>query len=125
MSVKAVFEKIRIALDAVGIPYFVTGSFASSAHGVPRSTNDIDIVIAPSREQLERLIQQFPKSEFATETEDALDAFAHHSLFNIVDYSTMWKIDFILQQAMPFDTSRFKRRGNSRDRRSTPLYRKR
>lgn len=110
MSVKVVFEKIRAALEAVDIPYFVTGSFASSAHGVPRSTNDIDIVIAPSRAQLEELIKRFPKSEFAAETEDALDAFAHQSLFNIVDYSTMWKIDFIIKQPTPFDISRFERR---------------
>jgi len=31
LSVTPVFEKLRAALDAVGIPYFVTGSFASSA----------------------------------------------------------------------------------------------
>jgi hypothetical protein len=110
LSVKAVFEKVRAALDAVGIPYFVTGSFASSAHGVPRSTNDIDIVIAPSRVQLEELLKQFPRADFAAEVEDALDAFAHQSLFHIVDYSTMWKVDFIIKQPTPFDAARFSRR---------------
>jgi hypothetical protein len=110
VTVKVVFEKLRAALETVGIPYFVTGSFASSAHGVPRSTNDIDIVIAPTRAQLEQLLQQFSESEFAAETEDALDAFAHNSLFNIVDYATMWKVDFIIKQPTPFDASRFSRR---------------
>jgi hypothetical protein len=56
LSVRVVFEKLKAALEAVDIPYFVTGSFASSAHGVPRSTNDIDIVIAPSRGQLVKLV---------------------------------------------------------------------
>ena len=111
LSVRVVFEKLKAALEAAEIPYFVTGSFASSAHGIPRSTNDIDIVIAPSRAQLEELLKQFPKSEFAAELEDAIDAFVHHSLFNIVDYSTMWKVDFIIKQPTPFDAARFSRRG--------------
>ena len=111
LSVKVVFEKLRAALEATRVPYFVTGSFASSAHGLPRSTNDIDIVIAPSRVQLEELMKQFPKSEFAAEVEDALDALVHKSLFNIVEYSTMWKIDFIIKQPTPFDASRFSRCG--------------
>jgi len=111
VSVQIVFEKLRSALEAVDIPYFVTGSFASSAHGIPRSTNDIDIVIAPSREQLRLLLQHLSDSEFATDLEDVFDAFERQSLFNIVDYSTLWKIDFIFKQHTPFDASRFNRRG--------------
>ena len=111
MSVRVVFEKLRTALETVGIPYFVTGSFASSAHGVPRSTNDIDIVIAPSPQQLEQLMRLFPESEFAADKEDALDALRRKSLFNVVDYATMWKVDFIMKQPTPFDASRFARRG--------------
>jgi len=111
LSVSAVFEKLRAALDAAGIPYFVTGSFASSAHGIPRSTNDIDIVIAPSPQQLDSLLKQFPETDFATNRDDAFDALRQRSLFNVVDYATMWKIDFIIRQPTPFDTSRFSRRG--------------
>lgn len=111
MSVTIVFEKVRAALEAAGIPYFVTGSFASSAHGIPRSTNDIDIVIAPSPRQLENLLQQFPGTDFATDREDAFDALSRRSLFNVVDYATMWKIDFIIRQPTSFDSSRFSRRG--------------
>ena len=33
------------------------------------------------------------------------------SLFNVVDYATMWKVDFIIKQPTPFDASRFSRRG--------------
>lgn len=110
MTVKTVFENLRAALELAGIPYFVTGSFASSAHGIPRSTNDIDIVIAPSSEQLRILISQFPESDFAADAEDAFDALRRRSQFNIIDYATMWKVDFILRQPTPFDASRFARR---------------
>jgi len=110
LSVKDVFEKLRAALDAAGIPYFVTGSFASSAHGVPRATNDIDIVISPTREQLNALIAQFSPSDFATNQEEIDDAFQRRASFNIIDQVTFWKVDFILRQYTPFDASRFKRR---------------
>ena len=111
MTVKLVFEKLRAALEAVGIPYFVTGSFASSAHGIPRSTNDIDIVISPTRQELERLLQQLRDLEFTTDLEDPFDALDRKSLFNIVDDATLWKIDFIFERPIPFDESRFSRRG--------------
>ncbi|HKO59346.1 MAG TPA: hypothetical protein VJ276_25995 [Thermoanaerobaculia bacterium] len=71
MTVKLVFEKLRAALDAADIPYFVTGSFASSAHGVPRSTNDIDVVIAPTANQLKQLLEQLRDAEFATDLRPA------------------------------------------------------
>jgi hypothetical protein len=37
---------IRVArvLDALGVEYLVGGSLASSLHGVPRATQDVDIV---------------------------------------------------------------------------------
>lgn len=57
MSVSAVLENLRTALDSVGIPYMVTGSLVSSVHGVPRATQDIDVVIEPTREQLSALME--------------------------------------------------------------------
>ena len=40
-------------LEEAGIPFMVTGSFGSSFHGEPRATNDIDLVIDPTLEQLD------------------------------------------------------------------------
>ena len=37
MSLREVFQNLRDALEAAGVPYMVTGSFASSVHGVPRA----------------------------------------------------------------------------------------
>jgi hypothetical protein len=35
-------------LAAAGVPYMVVGSFASSFHGVPRGSQDLDLVIDPN-----------------------------------------------------------------------------
>jgi hypothetical protein len=92
------------------VPYFVTGSFVSSTHGVPRSTNDIDILIAPTREQLGKLLDLLPDPEYYSDREDAFDALERRSQFNVIDNRTLWKVDFIVSSDSAFDHARFARR---------------
>jgi hypothetical protein len=110
VSVEAVFRTVLAALQAVGIPYMVTGSFASSIHGEPRASQDIDIVIAPTREQLVDLVRRFPDDRYYADEEDALDSFAHGDMFNIIDYGSGWKVDFIFLKQRPFSQAEFARR---------------
>src|SRR5206468_12810106 len=85
VSVRDVLENVRVALEAADVPYMVTGSFASSVHGVPRATQDIDMIIAPTREQLLALTSQFAEPNYDANAEDALDAFRRRSLFSVID----------------------------------------
>jgi hypothetical protein len=110
MSVSHLFEKLRAALDAAGVSYFVTGSFASSTHGVPRSTNDIDIVIAPTPDQLSALMNRLSDPEYYADRDDAFDALERRSQFNVLDNATLWKVDFIVSKDSAFDRARFERR---------------
>jgi len=88
----------------------VTGSYASSVHGTPRASQDIDIVIAPSRFQLLALIQLLPDTEYYVSEEAALDALARRSQFNVVDFATGWKVDFIVAKDRDFSRAEFDRR---------------
>jgi hypothetical protein len=110
MNVEKVLEVLQKALDAAGVPYMVTGSFASSAHGEPRASKDIDVVIAPTREQLVELIRHFPNDQYYALEDDALEAFAHQSMFNIVDFAHGWRVDLIVKKARPFSDEEFSRR---------------
>jgi hypothetical protein len=38
-------------LDSSGVPFMIAGSFASTAHGMPRTTQDLDVVIDPPSPQ--------------------------------------------------------------------------
>jgi hypothetical protein len=48
-------------LEAIGIPYMVVGSFASTAYGEPRSTRDLDLVIDPSPEHIRASRSRCPR----------------------------------------------------------------
>lgn len=111
MVVEDLFRKVREALELAGIPYMVTGSFVSAVHGVPRATHDIDVVIAPTAQQLDTLVTHFAESDYYAEVEDALEALKHHTQFNVIDERGLWKIDFIIRMDRPFSVAEFARRG--------------
>lgn len=115
------FRQVVAALEAAGIPYMLTGSFASSYHGVPRATQDIDFVVAPTRDQVALLLSQLPRTEYYVDEAAAFDALAHESQFNAIDLSTGWKIDFICRRSRPFSRTEFERRTRV-DLDGFPLY---
>lgn len=110
MSTHDLFDRIVRALSQAGIPYMFTGSFASSFHGTPRASNDFDLVMAPTAEQLRVLKTNLPESEYYLDLEDALDALKRRRQFNVIDLASGWKIDFIIRKTRPFSLSEFDRR---------------
>ena len=110
MSASDILTRLRTALESAGVAYMITGSFASSAHGTPRATQDVDVVIAPTREQLLALLQQFPESEYYSSEQDALQALHYRSQFNVIDQHSIWKIDFIVRKERAFSQEEFRRR---------------
>lgn len=110
MTAPDVFQRVVHALDAAGIPYMLTGSFASAYHAVPRATHGIDLVIAPTREQLAALARAFPPPAYYCDAAAALEAFERESLFNVIDLATGWKIDFIMRKSREYSRTEFARR---------------
>ena len=92
------------------VPYMVTGSLASSVHGEPRSTNDLDVVIAPTRDQLFSLVQLFKRVGFYVRWEEAEAALRKRDMFNVTDLKNAWKADLIVRKARDFSVSEFERR---------------
>lgn len=50
-------QRIFAALDAHDVEYVVVGGLAVQVHGHVRMTNDVDLIPAPSRENMRRLAQ--------------------------------------------------------------------
>lgn len=107
MTTEDIFRRILKALGGAGVPYMLTGSFAASYHGVPRATQDIDIVIAPTASQLRQLIRLLPDTEYYISEEAALEALAREGQFNVIDFETGWKIDLIIRKSRPFSQTEF------------------
>ena len=80
-------------LGRIGIPYAVTGSWASTTYGLPRTTHDLDLVVSITVEQAGELAAAFPPPMYA----DAVwlkTAAAERAGFNVIDPASGLKIDF-------------------------------
>ncbi len=88
----------------------LTGSFASAHYGAPRSTLDIDFVIAANPAQLRTFVQSLPSGEYYSDLDAALEAHRRQSLFNVIDLATGWKIDLIIRKSRAFSQEEFSRR---------------
>lgn len=87
----------------------VTGSLASSYHGEPRATLDVDIVIDPDWDGLSRLVDELLAGDFYVDRGVATTALADRMQFNAID-SDASKIDFIVRKQRPFSIEEFGRR---------------
>jgi hypothetical protein len=110
MSQQALLIRLAQALARIGVPYMVTGSMASSLHGEPRSTHDIDIVVELKRSDIPRLLAEFPEPDYYAAEHAIREAVADRTNFNIIDTNTGDKIDFWILKDSPFDRERFARR---------------
>lgn len=110
MSQQELLKKVVQVLEDAGIEYMVTGSVASSLQGEPRSTHDIDIVIAIQKSVMKPLIEAFPPPDFYLDDNSILNAIDTQSMFNLIDVKEGDKVDFWCLTPEPFDQSRFSRR---------------
>ena len=110
MSVGDLLRRLVEKLDAAGVPHMVAGSFASTYHGVPRSTQDVDVVIDPNPSGLTALLSSLPENDYYVDADTARDALKRRSQFNLIDMATGWKVDLIVRKAREFSIEEFRRR---------------
>lgn len=110
MTAGDLFQRLIPILDGAGVEYMVTGSLASSVHGTPRSTQDIDLVIDADRAGVLSLVQGLADDQYYVSEESALRALSQGGQFNVIDYQTGWKIDFIFRKQRDFSSGEFARR---------------
>ena len=110
MTLSELIARITDRLEAAGIPYMVVGSIASSFHGEPRATADLDVVIDPTPEALARFLGDLPPDEYYVDEPAAREALADRSQFNLVEQSSGWKADLLIRRDRPFSTNEFQRR---------------
>jgi hypothetical protein len=96
-------------LERLQIPYLVTGSMATIAYGEPRFTNDIDVVVALSLDQVDAFCAAFPETEYYCSREAVVLAIKQRFQFNIIHFESGLKIDVIIPDDSEFNRSRLAR----------------
>lgn len=97
-------------LDRTEIPHMITGSFASTYHGISRTTLDVDVVIDPSPDNFSRFLGLLAGNGFYVSEANAKSALQTRSQFNVVHIETIWKIDLIIRKNRSFSETEFARR---------------
>lgn len=104
----ATVAAVAKALELAGARYFVGGSLASSLQGIPRSTQDVDLVadLAPTR------VGEFVRAlgaGFYADADRILDGIARRASFNVIDLRNGFKADVYLAAEDAFGRSQFER----------------
>jgi hypothetical protein len=96
----AVTLQVSAVLDRLGIRYLVGGSLASSVHGIPRSTQDLDLLVELPGSLVEPLVASL-SGDFYVDRDMIFDAIQRHASFNIVHLATMFKVDLFVSDRSP------------------------
>ena len=92
----AVALRVTDAPDKLWLRYHVGGSYASSIHGVPRQTQDIDLVVELSDVAVGPLTADL-SSDFYVDEDAARAAVRSKGSFNLIHYESGIKVDFFVR----------------------------
>jgi hypothetical protein len=73
------------ALERAGVRCMITGSLASTYHGRPRTTQNIDVVIEAEAAGLMAFVEYVRGVGYYVDPQSAEEALSNHSIFNIID----------------------------------------
>ena len=103
------FKKIISFLNENNIPYMLSGSVAMSVYVLPRATRDFDFIIHLSLSDVEKFITSF-KDGYYCDEDAVVDAIKNKSIFNIIDFASGFKADFVILKDEFFRKTEFDRR---------------
>ena len=97
-------------LNVSGVQYMLTGSMASNAWGIPRTTHDLDFVIQLPSSQIPALVKAFAHPDYFLDETSVRGAYQPPHQFNVIHVPSALKADFWLLRSVPFEREMFSRR---------------
>ena len=104
-----VLLRVLVALESVDAPYLGGGSFASSAHGVYRTTADVDLLVELRTDKVAALVAKL-EDEFYADGEMMQDSLRTGNSFNLIHFATGLKVDVFPAAGTPFERQQLSRR---------------
>lgn len=117
----AVAERMARIFDALGVRHTIGGSIAASFAGEPRSTIDIDFVVALDHVDVDPLIAKLG-DEFYSDASAMHRAIDLLGTANLIHQATQIKIDLFIAGGTPLDEQQLSRRMRIEVRPGTVLY---
>lgn len=108
ISAAEAFAPLQAALRHAGVRFAVGGSWASTAFGEPRFTNDIDILADFTNDNLPAFLAALPGTFFA-DLEEASQAIVGGRPFNVICVPIAFKFDFFPARAFPLGMEELER----------------
>ena len=103
-----VVARLVASLDELAIPYVVGGSLASSVYGIPRATQDVDLVADLELDQVDAFTASLV-ADFYVDAGMIIDAIKRRASFNVVHLATMYKADIFVKQGDSWSRGQFTR----------------
>jgi hypothetical protein len=97
-------------LNRTGAAYMLTGSMASNAWGIPRTTHDLDFVLQLPPSQIPTLVAAFASPDYFLDEAAVRAAYQPPNQFNLIHVPSALKADFWLLRLVPFEREMFSRR---------------
>jgi len=104
----SVADRIARVFENLGIPYAIGGSLASSLHGFPRSTMDIDLVADLRIKDLDGFVAAI-EPDFYVDRDRVRQSIEREESFNIIELSIALKVDIFVRRTSPLTVSELKR----------------
>ena len=101
-------QKIVHVLDSEGVDYMIVGGFAVNFYNRVRLTVDIDLVLQIYPAHVEKISQHFP--DWLPFLEGFKESASLGRVFNITDFETGVKFDFMAYQDSDYNWTAFERR---------------
>ena len=95
------FETLLKALDRLSIRHAAGGSLASSVHGIPRATVDIDLLVDLREQDIAPLAADL-SAEFYADADVIREAVQACRPFNLIHYESSYKFDLFPLPADPY-----------------------
>jgi hypothetical protein len=104
-----VLSQVATILSELDIRYVLVGSFASSMHGMYRTTADIDIVAEVKPKHIHPLLKAL-EGGFYVDDLAVRNAIEGRGSFNAIHFESVFKIDIFIPKGDPFSLSQLERR---------------
>jgi hypothetical protein len=95
--------------EQYNVPYMLSGSVAMSLYTQPRFTRDYDFIVHLKTEDIEKLKEYFKEGYYCSE-EAVTEAVNKKGMFNIIDFKSGYKADFVILKDQPFRKIEFERK---------------